>query len=84
MPATKSKALDSEFAYYEAHRDEIDQQYPYQFIVIVGDKVVGAYSTLHDAIVESVKSHKPGTFLIQECLPGQDLTQYFHTPRVRF
>ena len=76
--------LEKEFDYYKAHQAELVGQYNGKFLVIVGDKVVDAFDTELEAYTEAKKSFKPGTFLVQHCLPGKgSYTQTFHS-RVAF
>jgi hypothetical protein len=78
------KALEKEFKYYLDHQDELVKEYDGKFIVIHGSKVVGAYESELDAIKETSKKYKPGTFLVQKCEPGNgSYTQTYHS-RVAF
>jgi hypothetical protein len=46
--------------------------------------VVGAYESELEAIKETSKKYKPGTFLVQKCEPGNSsYTQTYHS-RVAF
>jgi hypothetical protein len=72
--------LEKEFKYYLDHQAELLKKYNGRVIVIKGEEVIGDYGTDVEAYTESLKSHKPGTFLIQVCLPGSDsYTQTFHS-----
>lgn len=72
--------LEREFKYYLSHQKELVKKYNGKFIVIVGEEVVGAYDTFEKALVESQDRFESGSFLIQECLPGEEAyTQTFHT-----
>ncbi|MBT1698263.1 hypothetical protein KK083_15325 [Fulvivirgaceae bacterium PWU4] len=72
--------LEQEFKYYLTHQKELVEKYKGQFIVIVGEKVVGAYDSFEKALSESQNKFEAGKFLIQECLPGEEAyTQTFHT-----
>ena len=76
--------LDKEFKYYLAHQAELVSQYNGKFLVIVGDKVIGAYETKLDAYNNAKETHEPGTFLIQRCSPGDaDYKMTFYS-RVSF
>jgi hypothetical protein len=78
------KALEKEFKYYLDHQDELVKEYDGKFIVIHGSKVVGAYESELDAIKETSKKYKQGTFLLQMCEPGNSsYTQTYHS-RVAF
>ena len=77
-------ALEREFHFYTSHQKELVDQYNGKFIVIVGEKVVGAYDEELLAYTEAKKAHKPGTFLVQKCAAGKgNYTQTFHS-RVSF
>ena len=72
--------LEKEFKYYLAHQKELVKKYNGKFLVIIGEEVVGNYESFEEALAESQKKFKLGTFLIQQCLSGEDnYTQTFHT-----
>jgi hypothetical protein len=76
--------LDKEFKYYLDHQKELVVQYNNKFLVIVGDKVVGAYDTNIEAYNSAKKEFEPGTFLVQKCTEGKaDYTSTFYS-RVSF
>jgi hypothetical protein len=78
------KLLEKEFKYYLDNQDELVKEYNGKFIVIHGIKVVGAYESELEAIKETSKKYKPGTFLVQKCEPGNSsYTQTYHS-RVAF
>lgn len=78
------KTLENEFNYYLGHQDEFVKQYNGKFIVIKGNKILGAYDTELEAIRQTSKTEKLGTFLIQKCEPGEaSYTQNYHS-RVAF
>lgn len=61
-----STMLEKEYEYYQSHRDELLTKYEGKFIVIVGEAVLGAFDTREEAIIETQKDHKVGTFLVQQ------------------
>lgn len=72
--------LKEEFEYYLANQNELVKVYYGKFIVIKEQKVVGVYDSEIEAYSESIKTLELGTFLIQECLPGEEnYTQTFRT-----
>lgn len=76
--------LDLEFKYFREHQDELVKRYNGRYIVIVGEEVVGDYKDQAEAYVHTAKTRKPGTFLIQHCIPGPGAyKQTFHS-RVAF
>ncbi len=76
--------LEQEFKYFRDHQEELVKQYNGKFIAIVGEQVVGAFDTEVEAYTEMKKTRAPGTFLLQQCLPGEtSYTQTFYS-RVAF
>lgn len=76
--------LEKEFQYYLDNQDDLVKKYNHRYIVIVGNKVVGDYSSNEEALSEAKKMYKLGEFLIQRCSEGDsDYTSIFHS-RVRF
>ncbi|MCD8312950.1 MAG: DUF5678 domain-containing protein [Bacteroidales bacterium] len=76
--------LKKEFDFYLKHQNELVRKYNGKYLVIVGEEVVGAYNSEMDAYVNAQKKYELGTFLIQECTPGEEAyTQVFHS-RVKF
>jgi Family of unknown function (DUF5678) len=72
--------LEKEFHFYKEHQTELVEKYNGKFLAIVGEEVVGVYDTQMDAYTETKKQYQPGTFLIQECLPGKSsYTRTFHS-----
>jgi hypothetical protein len=72
--------LEKEFQYFVTHQKELVKQYNGKYIVIKDEQVIGAYPSNGEALEETVKEHKLGTFLIQFCAPGIEVyTQEFHS-----
>jgi hypothetical protein len=72
--------LEKEFKYYLTHQKELVEKYNGKFLVIIDEKVVGVHDTFEEALIESQNKFELGTFLIQQCLHGEDgYTQTFHT-----
>ena len=76
--------LEREFKYYKQYQTDLVKRYNGKFIAIVGEEGVGVFDTKLKAYTEMKKTHPVGTFLIQQCLPGENShTQTFHS-RVAF
>ncbi len=72
--------LDKELQYYIDNQLELIEKYQGKFLVIKDQKIIGNYSSEIEAYSETVKNHELGTFLIQECQPGdENYTQTFRT-----
>lgn len=75
--------LEKEFQYYIDNQQELVKKYNGKFLVIIGEEVKEVYDTFEDALLKSQEKYELGTFLIQECLPGEEnYTQTFHTRAV--
>jgi hypothetical protein len=57
--------LDTEDAFYEAHKEEFRQQYAGKHVVIIEETLIGAYDTKEEARVEGLKRAKPGEFMLR-------------------
>lgn len=75
--------LEDEFNYYRDNQAELLQKFNGKYIVIVGHNVAGAYNSRETAYKEALKKYKLGTFLIQQCSPGDSsYTETFHSRAV--
>lgn len=73
-------ALEKELTYFKEHQDELVQEYLGRFIVIKNQEVIGDYDSELEALEETQKEHETGTFLIQHCLPGEDVySETYHS-----
>ena len=76
--------LQKQLDYFKSHQDELVKKYEGKFLVIRNQKIEGVYGTEIEAYIDTKKKFELGTFLIQQCLPGQEsYTQTFHS-RVAF
>ena len=76
--------LQPDFQYYLDHQDEMVDKYEGKVVVIKNGQVLGSYETEVDAVNETMKKHKVGSFLIQRVTPGAAAySQTFHS-RVTF
>ena len=72
--------LEKEFKYFLDHQSELVSKYEGKFIVIVGEKVIGAYASEGEAYSNTIEDHVLGTFLIQKCEEGEEsYTEIFHS-----
>jgi len=56
--------LDAENAYFEAHKGELRARYLGKHIVISGNEIRGIYNDPREAYLETIKTMKPGTFML--------------------
>ncbi len=64
--------FEKELKFFIKHQKELVSKHRGKVLVIVGDEVVGVYSTMLQAYTEAQKSHKLGTFMLQPCKPGPE------------
>jgi hypothetical protein len=73
-------SLEKEFQYYIDSQDDLVKKYHGRYIVIKDQAVIGDYGSEIEAIEETLKKYKPGTFIVQKCEPGSDgYTQTYHS-----
>jgi hypothetical protein len=58
-----------EFLWYKIHEEELLKQYLGRYLVIKDEMIIADYGTKALAWQETIKSHKPGTFIIHHCIP---------------
>ena len=76
--------LEKEFNYYLANQAQLVEKYSGNYLVIIGEEIVGVHKSDEEAYFESEKKYASGTFLIQYCESGDNsYTQSFHS-RVSF
>ncbi len=76
--------LQKQLEYFKSHQEELVKKYEGKFLVIKDQEVQGVYDTEMEAYTNAKKKFELGSFLIQQCLPGQEsYTQTFHS-RVAF
>jgi hypothetical protein len=56
-----------EYLWFEAHEAELLHRYFGRYIVIKDEQVVGDYGSRKLARQQTLKHHKPGTFIIHLC-----------------
>lgn len=79
-----ANVLEKEFKYYIDHQIELVEKYDGKVVVVKGSEVIGIFEDEVEAVYETEKNHKRGTFLVQKVAPGDSAyTQTFHS-RVAF
>ena len=76
----KKVVLQDQFQYYLDHQEDLLKEHDGKFVVIKDFELVGSYDTELEAYRDSIRKYELGTFLIQECTPGdKSYTQTFRT-----
>jgi hypothetical protein len=68
VPEPLKKNLD----WYIANQQELSAKYNGKVLLIVDQKLIGAFDSMNDAYVVAVKTYAPGTFTLQPCSPDSD------------
>lgn len=72
--------LRKNFNFYLENHKDIIKKYLDKYIVIKDEKIVDSYDTFEEAVSESSKKYKLGTFIIQKCSKDlSETTQAFHS-----
>jgi hypothetical protein len=72
--------LEKEYEFFQKNKAEFKEKYLRKFVVIKNEQLLGVYSTSAEALAETLKKHKIGTFLIQQILEKEeDYIQRFHS-----
>jgi hypothetical protein len=58
--------LEKEFEFYENNKSEIREKHLGKQIVIVEDQIIGIYDDMDNAFQETIRTYKPGTFMIHD------------------
>lgn len=75
-----TSVITKEFHWYLDNQEELLKKHNGKYIVIKSQKVIGEYDDFAEAVEETAKTEKMGTFCVQKCTPGdQDYTATFHS-----
>ena len=75
------ETIKDEFHYYVDHQDDFVKKYDGKVIALKDHKVLGAYDSYIDALVETTKEHEQGTFMLQRVSEGdEEYTVTIHAP----
>lgn len=64
--------FDTELDFFIRNQDDLVRQYANKVLVLIGEQIIGVYQTPLEAFLETAKTHTPGTFMLQRCIPGTD------------
>jgi hypothetical protein len=71
------------YEWFEKNLPDLVLKYDDQYVVIKEEAVIASYPSFETALVETVKTETPGTFIIQLCsLDESKTTQTIYTPGV--
>lgn len=62
--------FETEFKFFLEHQEELVREHRGKTLLIKGEEVVGVFDSPLAAYLEGQKRFKPGTFMVQDCVPG--------------
>ncbi|GHT89262.1 hypothetical protein FACS1894137_18210 [Spirochaetia bacterium] len=68
--------LEKETVFFEAHEAELREKYLGKRVVICEDKILGIYGSDREALDETCKTMKPGSFMIKYIPENPEETNY--------
>jgi len=63
---------EQDYEYFLQNIGELYELYGHKFLAIKNRQILGAYDNFDDALDETLKHEKVGTFLIQECFQNRE------------
>ena len=69
-------ALEKEWEFYQAHKDELLRHYKGQFVLIKDDNLLGTYTLFPEAFDAGVRLLGNQPFLIQQVTETEEVIQY--------
>ncbi|MDR0459646.1 MAG: hypothetical protein LBG68_04165 [Coriobacteriales bacterium] len=64
--------VDTLFSFFIAHQDQLVKEHYGKVIILHGSSVAGVFEDYLTAFLFGKKHFKPGSFIIQKCLEGED------------
>jgi hypothetical protein len=58
--------LDTERAYFERSRADLEARFSGRFVVIKGEEVIGGYNTIQEALAEGIRLFGLDNFLVRQ------------------
>jgi hypothetical protein len=64
--------LTKNLAWYIANQQELSAKYDGKILLIVDQKLIGAFDSMAEAYASALKTYTLGAFTLQPCSPGPD------------
>ena len=64
--------FERELAFFIGHQEELVRAHLGRTLIIRGDEIEGIFDTPLQAYLHARKHLEPGSFMIQECVPGPE------------
>lgn len=66
------EGLKRDLEWYIANQRELSEKYNGKILLIVDQKLIGAFDSMQDAYAAAIKTYTLGTFTLQPCSPDAD------------
>ena len=76
--------MDEDYYFFEKNMEPLYEKYGHKFLAIKNQGVIGVYNTFQEALDNTLKTEKLGTFLIQECFKNKEENMQFFQGNVSF
>lgn len=71
--------------WYIANQRELSEKYNGKILLIVDQKLIGAFDSIEEAYATAIRSYSLGTFTLQPCSPDPDsYTLTLYSPEYNF
>lgn len=74
--------MDQDYDFFLDNIAELYLEFGPKYLAIKEKKVLGAYNSIDEAVQETIKTEKFGTFIIQKCAPSAICATSFFTNNV--
>ena len=76
--------LEREYSYYKANKNKLLQDYKGKVIAIVGEEIVGSFTSEIEAYKAMREKYEAGKYLLQSCVPKEARRIGMYHSRVAF
>jgi len=84
MQTVDRACADTNYDWFKDNLPTLVEKYDDQYVVVKDKSVIAAYPSFNEAFDETLKTEKPGTFIIQLCSLDESKTTIKFYSRVRF
>lgn len=70
--ASVPERLKKDLGWYIENQRELSEKYNGKVLLIVEQKLIGAFDSMQDAYAAAIKTYTLGTFTLQPCSPDAD------------
>jgi hypothetical protein len=74
LEAEMDDCAEKNYAWFKENLPELVKSYEDKYVVIKDEKLLAAYDAFNEAFDETIKTEKPGMFIIQLCSMDEEKT----------